>query len=52
MEQASAPAGFDAQAVAVWAQYAKERCDAQEKRLADLRGWARRRAGDRVKPSR
>jgi hypothetical protein len=44
MEESSAPADFDPQVVAVWAQYAKERCDAHEKRLADQRSWARQLA--------
>lgn len=32
------------EAVAVWADYAKDRYDAGEKRLADFRGWARQLA--------
>jgi hypothetical protein len=37
-------AASDAQAVAVWAQYSKERYDAAERRIADFRGWARQLA--------
>lgn len=32
-------------AVAIWAEYAKDRYDAAERRLADFRGWARQLAG-------
>lgn len=42
--EGSPKSGFDPQVVAVWAQYAKERHDAHEKRLSDLRGWARQLA--------
>ena len=40
------PAGdaFDPEAVALWAQYAKERYDAGEKRLSDFRNWGRQLA--------
>jgi len=37
-------AAADTQAVAVWAQYSKERYDAAERRIADFRGWARQLA--------
>jgi len=37
-------AASDAQAIAVWAQYSKERYDAAERRIADFRGWARQLA--------
>jgi hypothetical protein len=37
-------AASDAQGVAVWAQYSKERYDAAERRVADFRGWARQLA--------
>jgi hypothetical protein len=45
MSAAAVPGGAnDAQAVEAWAQYAKERFDAGEKRLADFRSWARQLA--------
>jgi hypothetical protein len=43
-EQPPAPPA-DPQGAAVWAQYAKDRYDAAEKRLADFRHWARQLAG-------
>lgn len=43
-DQAEVSPGVSASVIPVWGQYSKERYDAEEKRLADLRNWARQLA--------